>query len=45
MTWFARWKRFEAYFCEVDIRNGKVAKRNVWSPKFVIFSTMTELPI
>jgi hypothetical protein len=29
MVWFARGQRFETYFCEVNVRNGKVAKRNV----------------
>jgi hypothetical protein len=38
ITWFARGQRFETYFCEVHVRNGKTAKRNVWSPKFAIFS-------
>jgi hypothetical protein len=38
-AWFAREQHFKAHFCEVDVRNNKVAKCNVWSPKFVIFST------
>jgi hypothetical protein len=36
MAWFARGQRCKTYFCEVDVRNGKVAKHNVWSPKFAI---------
>jgi hypothetical protein len=38
MAWFAREQRFEAHFCEVDVSDGKTAKRNVWGPKFAIFS-------
>jgi hypothetical protein len=38
MTWFARGQLFKTYFCEVDLSDGKTAKRNVWSPKFAIFS-------
>jgi hypothetical protein len=38
MTWFARGQRFKAYFCEIDVRNDIVAKHNVWSPEFAIFS-------
>jgi hypothetical protein len=37
MTWFARRQCFKNEFCEVDVRNGKTAKRNVWSPKVAIF--------
>jgi hypothetical protein len=36
MTWFAREQLFKTYFCEVDLSDGKTAKRNVWSPKFAI---------
>jgi hypothetical protein len=39
MAWFARGQRFETYFCEVHVRNGKTANRNVWNTKFAIFSS------
>jgi hypothetical protein len=35
---FARGQCVETYFCEIDVRNDEVAKRDVWSPKFAIFS-------
>jgi hypothetical protein len=37
-VWFARGQRFETYFYEDDVSNGKSAKRDVWRPKTAIFS-------
>jgi hypothetical protein len=35
----------ESYFCEVDVSNGKTAKRDVWSLKYAIFSVMNGLMV
>ena len=35
----------DAYFCGVDIRDGKTAKHNVWNPKYPIYSPYVYLDL